>query len=456
MADNVTVTNRRVSFDRDANADYVVAADDVGGAYYQRVKIVHGINGESSGDVSDPNPLPISFPAANQSAFGTLENSELTPVVQLDFIYGINTQTGVSTTANSATVDTNGGRLRLQCGTNSAGSAIFNSRKIIKYRPGQGMTARFTGVFANGTANNTQIIGCGSSSNGYFIGYNGTSFGILHRNGGSDTWTAQASFNGDTLDGTGLSGVTITPQYGNVYMIKYPFLGYGNIEFFVQHPNKVGWILFHTIRYTNTVAAVQLGNPNLFFYAQNLNSGNTENRIMYVGSVGIFLSGKRDFSVFPKQAFDNYKTGITTENAIFAVRNATTYNGVTNRSLIRLQSLSFSASTAASQTCILRIVLGTTLGGSPSFTCRDGTTADNGVTITSGNSIASCNTAGTTLTGGTRLYTLCFTSGSGAGGLVVDLMPFEIFLAPTETLTVSGFATGSATIAAGLNWIEEI
>jgi len=242
------------------------------------------------------------------SAFGTLETNELTPVIQLDFEYGINTQTGLATTANSATVDVNNSRLRLQCGTNTAGSAIFNSRRIAKYRPGQGMVARFTGVFGTALASNTQIIGVGNSADGYFFGYNGTSFGILHRSSGTgslvNTWVAQSSWNGDKANGTGASAFNWNQQLGNVMMIKYPYLGYGDIKFFVQDSATGKFILVHTIRFANTVTTTQLSNPNMFFYAQNLNSGNTTNNIMYCGSVGVFISGVRSFIGNPKWAID--------------------------------------------------------------------------------------------------------------------------------------------------------
>lgn len=173
------------------------------------------------------NRPTIQFDPSNMSAFGTLLVSDMTPSVQLDFVYNyVNTQTGVATTANSATVDGNGGRLRLQSGTNAAGSAIFNSRRIAKYRPGEGMLARFTAVFTTGVASSTQIAGVGNTVDGYFFGYNGATFGILHRNNSSDTWIAQSAWNGDkfklgaTANGspafaaingtTADSGVTIT------------------------------------------------------------------------------------------------------------------------------------------------------------------------------------------------------------------------------------------------------
>lgn len=37
----------------------VIAADDIGGVSYQRVKVVHGADGVSDGDVSGTNPLPV-------------------------------------------------------------------------------------------------------------------------------------------------------------------------------------------------------------------------------------------------------------------------------------------------------------------------------------------------------------------------------------------------------------
>ncbi len=82
-----------------------------------------------------------------------------------------------------------------------------------------------------------------------------------------------------------------------------------------------------------------------------------------------------------------------------------------------------------------------------------GTTGDSGVTITAGNSIASYDTAGTTVTGGTYLFNI----GLGpSGSQFVDLTPYDLFVAPTEILTVSGFGVANANISASINWAEDI
>lgn len=387
---------------------------------------------------------PDASNGSDYSIFGTLETNELEPLVQLDFVYGINTQTGVSVTSNG-TVDTANGRLRLQSTTNTAGSAIFRSRKIVRYRPGQGVTARFTAAFTTGKADSTQIVGVGDTDNGYFFGYNGTAFGICHRNGGSDTWVPEASWNG--------TAVSWTKTNGRPLMIKYPFLGYGNIKFYVQDQISSGWVLVHTIRYANTTATLQLTNPNMYFYAQSLNANNDSNMIVYVGSAGIFLSGKRSFVGGAKWSWANIKSSVTTEANILTLQNATSYNGVANKQLVRLESLSVSASAEAG-VCEFRMKIGATLGGSPSYSAINGTITalSNGATLTSANSVVTYDTAGTTVANGTYIFSLV---SDNPGTQMIDLEKYNIYLAPGEFLTISGYSSNTSTMGVGINWIED-
>jgi len=235
-------------------------------------------------------------------------------------------------------------------------------------------------------------------------------------------------------------------------MIKYPYLGYGNIEFFIQVPDTGRWFLAHVIKYANTVATTQLSNPSMYFMGYTLNSGNTSNMTMYCGSVGIFLSGERSFVGNPKWAVDSSKSTITTETNLITIKNATTFNTITNRGLIRVNSISVSSS-AANGGAIFRLKINATLGGSPSYTTVNGTTSDAGVTITSGNSIASYDTAGTTVSGGTFIYSI---SVDNPNSTMKDLIQESLIIAPGETLTVSGYSTNSATMGVSVNFSEDI
>lgn len=390
--------------------------------------------------------------ASNLSAFGDLVVAENTPVLQADFIYGINTQIATTAaTGTGAAATTSSGRLSLASGTANNGVASYTSIRPVKYRQGQGITARFTAAFPVNNANNTMIIGCGTDVDGYFVGYNGTAFGVLHRNNSVDTWTAAASFNGDKLDGTGASGFTIDPTKGNVFMIRYPFLGYGAIKFFVLS-SAGAWILFHTVQYPNTTATLQLTNPNLPFYAKTLNgAAGTTSCTIYCGSVGIFLNGGMRW-LGPLYATSNRKTAITTQTNVLTIKNATTYNGVTNRSRIRIRTISVAWNTAT-DTALLNVIKGTTLGGAPSYAAINGTTADAGVTITSGNSVASVDTAGTTISGGLILHAVACPQASAQ---TINVENMELFIEPGQILTfaVTGDASGTARVA--VSWTEDI
>jgi hypothetical protein len=52
MADNETLN-------QNTTTGAVVAADEIAGAVYQRIKLIHGIDGSNAGDVSTTNPLPV-------------------------------------------------------------------------------------------------------------------------------------------------------------------------------------------------------------------------------------------------------------------------------------------------------------------------------------------------------------------------------------------------------------
>jgi hypothetical protein len=58
---------------------------------------------------------------------------------------------------------------------------------------------------------------------------------------------------------------------------------------------------------------------------------------------------------------------------------------------------------------------------------------------------------------GTYIWNVNSSAGqNGSGGGFVDLTDFNIFIAPGETLTISGASPNNATIGVALNWTEDI
>ena len=122
--------------------------------------------------------------------FGSVHTEQLTPIFQADSVYGINPTivsavTGINVAGTTSASNTGvSNKFRCSTGTTAYSFATMQSRKRLRYRPGQGVIGRFTALFSAPVANSILVAGLGTSESGVFFGYNGTSFGILHSTGG--------------------------------------------------------------------------------------------------------------------------------------------------------------------------------------------------------------------------------------------------------------------------------
>jgi len=116
--------------------------------------------------------------------FGGLAVQTLRPVAQADFVYGINDLLFQTSSFAQSSISSADGLGLLNCGTDVSGSAILRIRRGIKYRPGQGSIMRGTAIFDTPIENNLQLIGAGNTESGYYFGYYGTQFGIIHKETG--------------------------------------------------------------------------------------------------------------------------------------------------------------------------------------------------------------------------------------------------------------------------------
>ena len=156
------------------------------------------------------------------STFGDLKTVTIQPQGQGDFVYGI--QSDIFTTSSFAggSTTTNNGLCELASGTNVAGSATVQLRRGLKYRPGQGSLLKITALYDTPDAGNSQFVGAGTAECGYFLGYFGTSFGILH------SITGQREIRKLTItSGAGAGSVNVTLD-GN--LISVPVSGASDPE----------------------------------------------------------------------------------------------------------------------------------------------------------------------------------------------------------------------------------
>ncbi len=380
------------------------------------------------------------------SAFGELSTINPVPVIQVNFVYNNNTNLVTTTTASGGTATNASQLLVLTSGTTNGGSAICKSVHILPYRSGQGALARFTASFTTGVANTTQIAGIGNAVNGFFFGYNGTQFGILHRNNSVDTWIAQTSWNQDLMTGgaalSNPSGQLLDPTKGNVFQVKYQYLGFGAISFYIENSNTGLFQVVHIIKYSNLNTATNLQNPSLTLYWQALCTSGGVSVVVKAGSGAAFIEGIQKF-LGPRYGLDNNKASITTLTNIITLKNVATFNSITNFSQIRIRNVSVSCANGGTAAVTnLQVILNTTLGGTPSYTSVDAT-----------NSITQSDVAGTTITGGIIKFNSAISSTTNAFFDVTDL---DLYLNPGDTLTFAAKASSATTISVAVTWVEDI
>jgi hypothetical protein len=289
MSDNVTVSNSPTSI----NADIPVRTLDKGTTQTQVVAIDYGAGGAENLTVPDfateTTLASIDGKVATEATLASINsqiiggitatlNSDVlgaavTAVrnneVEISFFDSFNSDIITNTTASGGSATIVGGHARYRTGTNTTGTAKGVSVHSCKYRPAHEQYCFFTAAFTTGVADSYQRIGLYDTNNGFFIGYEGTNFGVTLRTGASDTTTARASWNGDPLDGSAGSLFTrdgspeaINLTYSNLYRIRFAWLGSASIYFEVFSPDG-NWVTFHTIKIPNSQLNPSIQNPEL-------------------------------------------------------------------------------------------------------------------------------------------------------------------------------------------------
>ncbi len=494
--------------------------------------------------------------------FGSIHTENLTPVFQIDPVYGINAAEMQSTTgraiagASSAATTGTGNLFTCSTGTTSYSFATLQSRRRLRYRAGQGIVGRFTALWPARADSSYLLAGFGTSESGFYFGYahlvsdglTSQEFGIFHVTGGvrsirtltvsahtatagnvsivlnsatavdiallsgdtitavankiaagtypgwtaeargstviflandatpksgtytatgagvtasfattlegvksTDTFIPQSTWNGDKLDGTGASGVTINPANGNVFQIDIQYLGFGAVTFKVEATppdgNNADFVTVHTIKFPNAQTTTSVSQPSFPFNMTAYSAGSTTDLSVKVGSCAGFIEGEIRLTG-PRSSFSDISTAVTTGAyyTLFTIRNDLTHaHGITeraNQSIVNILSFGGAHDDATPITYFL--LKNATLAGVPNFTRW------------SANSCIYVDMDATTATitdNGQIVQSLPI----GSQGSVIIPLEDTTTLQPGETLTVAATAvTGTSTFTiATLNTRED-
>lgn len=471
--------------------------------------------------------------------FGEISAESMYPVFGSDAVYGINTaEQIVSSDGTGGTATATAGMFTTGTGGTTAGFfSSIQSRKRLRYRPGQGNVVRYTALFTTGQSNSVQVVGVGTAESSLGFGYNGTSYGILHSTGGvreiqtltvntaasatetvtvtlnnsaftvvvtagsttlnayqiskgtftgwqanqrsntviflansagdksgtftctspgtltgtfvetkagvatTDTWVPQSSWNGDKLDGTGPSGVTIDPTKLNVHQIDVQYLGGGAITFKTEvtpaSGNNADFVTNHIFRFPNTLTAPSLSQPCLPFLMSAANTGTAGGAVTAKSaSFAGFVAGQRVLHGPRMTYFNNVTSTTGTYTPLFTVRNDLTFNSRANQTVVNLLSISGGAKSTTGVTQFYLIRSATLSAGTPNFQAFATTSS------------TYWDTAATACTFSTNDQVIWTGIVSEAGNFVYAF-PDDITLQPGETITLAVKSVTSTAVCVG-------
>jgi len=183
------------------------------------------------------NPAYVAIGGTNVDAFGRLRVSQPYTLFDSQNRYAIDNQFDTSTvTGGSTTYLPNESSVRMDVTTASGAEVVRQTFRSFPYQPGKGLLVLATFVMNEAKTNLRQRVGYFGTQNGVFFQLNNTTKSFILRTyiGGSvDDTTGkvdQSVWNGDKLDGTGASGLTLDLTKPQILWMDFEWLGVGNVR----------------------------------------------------------------------------------------------------------------------------------------------------------------------------------------------------------------------------------
>jgi hypothetical protein len=222
----------------------------------------------------------VSIGGTNLDAFGRLRVSQPYTLFDSQNRYAADPQFDTSTaTGGAATHLSNESSVSMAVTTTSGSEVVRQTYRVFPYQPGKSLLLLATFKMDTAKANLRQRVGYFNTGNGVFLEKNGTgvpSFVVRTSTSGSASdarYVDQTSWNGDKLDGTGTSGITLDLTTTQILFLDFEWLGVGSVRCgFVINGQ---FIVCHTFHNANIQTAVYMTTAILPVRYEITNTGTT-------------------------------------------------------------------------------------------------------------------------------------------------------------------------------------
>jgi hypothetical protein len=400
-------------------------------------------------------PLPVTTQANSTAtdAFGRLRVSAPLTLFDSSHRYKDNgLWTTSSGTGATSSFDVNAGLVTLNTTTSSGSEIIRETTKCFSYQPGKSLLVMSTFVMNAAKTNLRQRVGYYGANNGMFLEQDGTTISFVERSAvtGStvDTKVAQASWNIDTMDGTGPSGYTLDLTKAQILWMDVEWLGLGTV--------RIGFIIngefvhCHSFHHANLITSTYITTASLPLRYEITNTGTTASSSTMKQICSTVLSEGGYELRGLQQAIG------TTITAPYSLTTAGTFYPVVS---IRLKTTALDAIVILTAISLLGI-------SSANYIWRvvaSATTTAGTWTSAGSNSSVEYNLTGTATTGGRILAQGYFssTNQSTAGADILKDALFKFQLerdgltsSPYELSLIMSASGGASTVHACVDWEE--
>jgi hypothetical protein len=198
----------------------------------------------------------------NFDAFGRLRMSQPLTLFDSQNRYGKDAQFSESLAGSATSTHlANESSVRMRVTSASGDEVVRQSKRVFPYQPGKSLLTFCTFSMAAGETNLRQRVGYFNTNNGVFLQQENDQLSFIIRTytGGSASDTrkvVQADWNGDKLDGSGASGITLDETKTQILFIDFEWLGVGSVRcgFIIDGQ----FIVAHTFHNANSLSSVYM------------------------------------------------------------------------------------------------------------------------------------------------------------------------------------------------------
>ena len=251
---------------------------------------------------------------------------------------------------------------------NTAGRFVRQTYRSFIYQPGKSSLILMTGILVPDeelTSNAQRRIGYYNDNNGFFFEHDGTNLKIVRRSFVTgvavDSSVIQSSWNIDTLDGTGISGITLDITKTHIFVITFQWLGVGSITWGFEIDGKM--IPVHRFDNANINTTVTTSTPNLPLRYEMITTGSSPSiTLNSICSAVILEGGQNNLSLVRSLSNSSIITGLTVGSTYALIGIRLTTSGIgTTINILQYQGALFTTLEDA----VMQLIFNPTITGVP-------------------------------------------------------------------------------------------